>query len=54
MWTLRKKEVKDDTKTFDLSNMKNGVTCSLSKKDSKGRMSGDWLRHIKCECEMLM
>lgn len=24
---LKKKEVKDDSKTFDLSNMKNGITC---------------------------
>ncbi|XP_070332331.1 ankyrin repeat domain-containing protein 7 [Odocoileus virginianus] len=27
MWPLKKKEVKDDCKTFDLSSMKNGITC---------------------------
>ncbi|XP_061022523.1 ankyrin repeat domain-containing protein 7 [Dama dama] len=27
MWPLKKKEVEDDCKTFDLSNMKNGITC---------------------------
>lgn len=32
MWPLKKKEVKDDCKTFDLSNMKNGITCPYVRK----------------------